>query len=101
VPRGFAKDHPAAPFLVFRQFMGVREEAGTFALRPNFYKQLLDTFKAFVPLCRFLNEPLLNRANILMFPIGDHEQHPARNQRIGTHQQLLRRRASQNAEGYH
>lgn len=100
VPRGFAKDHPAARFLVFRQFMGIREEAGDFALRRDFYKQLLATFAAFVPLCRFLNEPLLNRANVLMFPIGDHEQHPARHQRIAAHQQLLRRRAGENAEGY-
>jgi uncharacterized protein (TIGR02453 family) len=101
VPRGFAKDHAAADFLVFRQFMGIREEAGEFALRRDFYTQLLQTFKAFVPLCRFLNEPLLNRANVLMFPIGDHEQHPARNQRVGAHQQLLRRRAGENAEGYY
>lgn len=101
VPRGFAKDHPAARFLVFRQFMGIREEAGEFALRRDFYKQLVDTFKAFVPLCRFLNEPLLNRAKVLMFPIGDHEQHPARNQRVASHQQLLRRRAGENAEGHY
>jgi uncharacterized protein (TIGR02453 family) len=59
VPRGFAKDHPAAHYLHFRQFMGIREESGTFATRPDFYKQLLATFKVFVPLCRFLNEPLL------------------------------------------
>jgi uncharacterized protein (TIGR02453 family) len=101
VPRGFAKDHPAAPFLVFRQFMGIREEAGEFALRRDFYNQLVDTFTAFVPLCRFLNEPLLNRAKVLMFPIGDHEQHPARHQRISAHQQLLRRGAGENAEGYY
>lgn len=101
VPRGFAKDHAAASWLVYRQFMGIREEAGAFAVRRDFYKQLLETFKAFVPLCRFLNEPLLHRANVLMFPIGDHEQRPAREQRIATHQQLLRRRAGENAEGYH
>lgn len=101
VPRGFARDHPAAPFLVFRQFMGIREEAGEFALRRDFYKQLVETFKAFVPLCRFLNEPLLNQANILMFPIGDHEQHRASNQRVRAHQQLLGGRAGENAESYH
>jgi uncharacterized protein (TIGR02453 family) len=101
VPRGFAKDHPAARFLVFRQFMGIREEAGEFALRRDFYKQLVETFKAFVPLCRFLNEPLLNQANVLMFPIGDHEQHPARNQRIAAHQELLRGRAGKNAERHY
>jgi uncharacterized protein (TIGR02453 family) len=101
VPRGFAKDHAAAPFLVFRQFMGIREEDGGFALRGDFYKQLLTTFKTFLPLCRFLNEPLLNRANILMFPLGDHEQHPARQQRVTAHQQLLRRRAREDAERYY
>jgi uncharacterized protein (TIGR02453 family) len=101
VPRGFAKDHPGAAFLVFRQFMGIREEAGEFALRRDFYQQLLATFAAFVPLCRFLNEPLLNRANVLMFPVGDHEQHPARHQRIAAHQQLLRRRAREDAERHH
>jgi uncharacterized protein (TIGR02453 family) len=101
VPRGFTKDHPAATFLVFRQLMGIREEAGEFATRRDFYKQLLETFKAFVPLCRFLNEPLLTRANVLMFPIGDREQDRARQQRVGTHQQLLRRGAGENAEGHH
>jgi uncharacterized protein (TIGR02453 family) len=101
VPRGFAKDHPAARYLVFRQFMGVREEACDFATRADFYKHLLATFKAFVPLCRFLNEPLLKQANVLMFPIGDHEQHSARQQRIAAHQQLLHRRARENAEGYY
>jgi uncharacterized protein (TIGR02453 family) len=98
VPRGFAKDHPAAHFLVYKQFMGIREEPAKFAVRTDFYKQLLTTFKTFVPLCRFLNEPLLKRANVLMFPIGDQEQHPARQQRIAARQQLLQRRARENAE---
>lgn len=61
VPRGFARDHPAAEYLQFKQFMGIREEPATFATRPDFYKQLLATFKLFVPLCRFLNEPLLSQ----------------------------------------
>ena len=58
-PRGFAKDHPAADYLRLRQFMGIREEPPTFATRPDFYDQLLATFEQLVPLCRFLNEPLL------------------------------------------
>jgi uncharacterized protein (TIGR02453 family) len=62
VPRGFAKEHPAAHFLQHRQFMGVREETADFATRPDFYKLLLATFTEFVPLCRFLNEPLVARA---------------------------------------
>lgn len=59
VPRGFARDHAAADYLRHRQFLGFREEPAAFAVRPDFYRQLLATFLAFVPLCRFLNEPLL------------------------------------------
>ncbi|MBA3272076.1 MAG: DUF2461 domain-containing protein [Acidobacteria bacterium] len=65
LPRGFAKDHPAAEYLQFKQFMGIREEAATFATRPDFYKQLVATFIQFVPLCRFLNEPLLARQELV------------------------------------
>jgi uncharacterized protein (TIGR02453 family) len=61
VPRGFAKDHPAAGYLQYRQFLGIREEEAQFATRPDFYKELVATFKQFLPLCRFLNEPLLAR----------------------------------------
>lgn len=62
VPRGFAKDHPAANYLQFKQFLGAREEPADFATRPDFYKQLLATFTELVPLCRFLNAPLVARA---------------------------------------
>ena len=62
VPRGFARDHPAAPYLQFKQFLGSREEPAAFAIRPDFYKQLKQTFETLVPLCRFLNEPLVARA---------------------------------------
>ena len=71
VPRGYAKDHPAAHYLQFKQFLGFREEGAAFATRPDFYKQLVATFKTLTPLVRFLNEPILerrrteNRAHIL------------------------------------
>jgi uncharacterized protein (TIGR02453 family) len=64
VPRGFAKDHPAADYLQYRQFMGIREEKPEFATRRDFYAQLLETFAQFVPLCRFLNEPLVAQRHI-------------------------------------
>ena len=64
VPRGFAKDHVAAPYLKYRQFLGFREEKPTFATRPDFYRQLVSTFRQFVPLCRFLNEPLIARSSV-------------------------------------
>jgi uncharacterized protein (TIGR02453 family) len=59
VPRGFSKDHPAAAYLMHRQFMAFREEAASFATQKNFYVRLRDTFETIVPLVRFLNEPLV------------------------------------------
>ena len=58
VPRGYAADHPAAEFLKFRQFYGGAEFPATLAHSREFYPTLLATFKALMPLVRFLNEPL-------------------------------------------
>lgn len=60
VPRGFPKDHPAAAYLVYRQFLGFREDPAPVAASPMFYKRLLGTMKTIVPLVSFLNEPLLD-----------------------------------------
>ena len=71
VPRGFDKDHKAAPYLMHKQFLGFREEPGSFAISKDFYKNLLATLKAIAPLVQFLNEPLVaagapsRRAHIL------------------------------------
>lgn len=59
VPRGFAKDHPAAEYLIYRQFLGFREDPAQLAASATFYKQLLGTMKTIVPLVSFLNEPLI------------------------------------------
>jgi uncharacterized protein (TIGR02453 family) len=59
VPRGFAKDDPAAEYLKFKQFLGGREFAAEFATSAEFYPALIETYKALMPLIRFLNEPLL------------------------------------------
>lgn len=59
VPRGFDKTHKAAPYLIYKQFLGFREEPGSFATSKGFYKNLLTTFKALAPLVQFLNEPLV------------------------------------------
>lgn len=58
VPRGFAKDHPAADFLKYRQFLASAELPSSFASSPKFYGKLLEVFRAAAPLVRFLNEPL-------------------------------------------
>jgi len=71
VPRGFDKDHPAGRYLRHKQFMVFREEPGTFATAPDFYKHLVGTFRSIAPLVKFLNEPLIaaespaRRAHIL------------------------------------
>jgi uncharacterized protein (TIGR02453 family) len=59
VPRGFTKDHKAAEFLKFRQFLAGRELPASVATSSKFYGTLLGVFRQVVPLTRFLNEPLL------------------------------------------
>jgi uncharacterized protein (TIGR02453 family) len=59
VPRGFPKDHAAAEYLKFRQFLAGREFPATFATSPRFYSGLVSTFRRIAPLVRFLNEPLV------------------------------------------
>jgi uncharacterized protein (TIGR02453 family) len=59
VPRGFAKDHPAAEYLKFKHFVAGAELPSTFASSPGFYKTVLTVFRQVVPLARFLNAPLL------------------------------------------
>ena len=58
VPRGFSKDHEAAEYLKFRQFLAGRGFEPVFATGPKFYSSLLTIFKRIAPVARFLNEPL-------------------------------------------
>jgi uncharacterized protein (TIGR02453 family) len=60
VPRGFPKDHPAAVYLQYRQFMAFREDAPALAASKQFYKTLRDTLETVAPLVSFLNEPLVD-----------------------------------------
>ena len=62
VPRGFAKDDPAADFLKHRRFVAGREFPADLATSATFYPTVLRTFKAILPLVRFLNEPLIDEA---------------------------------------
>jgi len=59
VPRGFPKDHPAAEYLKYRQFLAGADLPPGTATSPRFYGTLLDVFRQVVPLVRFLNHPLL------------------------------------------
>jgi uncharacterized protein (TIGR02453 family) len=58
VPRGFPKDHPAAEFLKYRQFLAGKEFPASFSYSPRFYPGLLNVFRHLAPLIAFLNEPL-------------------------------------------
>jgi uncharacterized protein (TIGR02453 family) len=58
VPRGFSKDHQAATYLRYRQFLAGKEFPASFATGPTFYPGMLDVFRTIAPLIRFLNEPL-------------------------------------------
>jgi uncharacterized protein (TIGR02453 family) len=58
VPRGFAKDHPAAEYLKRTNFVAGAEFPAALATSPAFYKTVLSIFRQVVPLTRFLNAPL-------------------------------------------
>src|SRR5258706_1367563 len=50
VPRGFPKDHPAAEFLKYRQFLAGAEFPAALATSPRFYSTILGVFREVVPL---------------------------------------------------
>ena len=58
VPRGFPKDHQAADYLRFRQFLAGCEFPASFATSRQFYPGVLKVFRHVAPLTAFLNEPL-------------------------------------------
>ena len=78
VPLGYAKDHPAAHYLQFKQFLGSCEYEASLATSPRFYRELLKVFKSVAPLVQFLNraiEPRLTQAPLLV------SEEPTRNPR--------------------
>ncbi|MGH9409490.1 MAG: DUF2461 domain-containing protein [Vicinamibacterales bacterium] len=64
VPRGYPRDHPAGEFLKFRQFYGGAEFPASLASGREFYPTLVATFKALMPLVRFLNGALVRRQEV-------------------------------------
>ena len=62
VPRGFPRDHPAAEYLKHQRFVAGREFPGEFAVSDEFYPTVVRTFRALMPIVRFLNEPLTEKA---------------------------------------
>ena len=62
VPPGYARDDAAAEYLKLKFFLAGREFPPEFATSARFYPALVDTFKAMMPLVRFLNQPLVDDA---------------------------------------
>ncbi|MEP6917647.1 MAG: DUF2461 domain-containing protein [Acidobacteriota bacterium] len=62
LPRGFANEDPASVYLKYKQYLAGQEFPAGFAADAGFYPALLRTFKAILPLVRFLNEPLEDQA---------------------------------------
>jgi uncharacterized protein (TIGR02453 family) len=62
VPLGFPKDHAAADYLKYRQFLAGSELGPSAATSRRFYGSVLNVFRQVSPLVRFLNEPLLHRS---------------------------------------
>jgi uncharacterized protein (TIGR02453 family) len=58
LPRGYAADDPASEYLKYKYFLVGREFPPAFATTAGFYPAVVQTFKAAMPLVRFLNEPL-------------------------------------------
>jgi len=62
LPRGYQPDHPAAPYLRYRQLVIAREFPAALAATARFFPTVLRVFRDAAPLVRFLGEPLAPRA---------------------------------------
>jgi len=58
VPKGFVPDHAAADLLRYKQFLVWANHPPDVALGKDLLPLLVQTFRALLPLVRFLNEPL-------------------------------------------
>jgi uncharacterized protein (TIGR02453 family) len=58
VPRGFPKDHEAAEYLKYKNFIAGASFPPSFAASPRFYSTMVAIFREVLPLSRFLNAPL-------------------------------------------
>jgi uncharacterized protein (DUF2461 family) len=59
MPKGFAADHPAAEFLLGRQWFLSATLPREIAVTPALRKEIVDRFRVAAPLVSLLNAPLL------------------------------------------
>jgi uncharacterized protein (TIGR02453 family) len=71
VPLAYSKDHPAAHYLQFKQFLGSCEYEPSLATTPRFYRELLTVFKGVAPLVQFLNRAIEPRLTQMLPPLDE------------------------------
>src|SRR5262245_39376262 len=64
VPRGFRPDHPAAEYLTHTQYLASQTFPAAVATTPEFYRIVVETFRAMLPFIRFLNEPIVRSRRV-------------------------------------
>lgn len=58
VPKGYEKDNPAADFLRRKSFVATKNILDTEILSPNLTNEVIQSFKALMPLVKFINRAL-------------------------------------------
>ncbi|MEO9022297.1 MAG: DUF2461 domain-containing protein [Ginsengibacter sp.] len=58
VPKGYEKDNPAAGFLRRKSFVATKNLSDAEILSPNLSKEVIQSFKALMPLVKFINRAL-------------------------------------------
>lgn len=58
VPKGFAQDHPAADWLVYKQYLAGALLPPDIVTTPKLLRELVKHFRAITPFLQFLNTPL-------------------------------------------
>lgn len=55
VPKGYDKENPAADFLKMKSFVAIKNLSDQEVLSPNLEKEIIKSFKALMPLVKFIN----------------------------------------------
>ncbi len=80
MPRGYANDDPAGEYLKYKHYLAGREFPPDFATSTRFYPTLVETYKAIMPLVRFLNAPLLEDAPRATLDVARDSKHATSSQ---------------------
>ncbi len=59
VPKGFCSEHPAADLIRYKQWLWDVALEPSLAVTPKIYDEVINRFRAMIPIVEFLNEPLV------------------------------------------